>query len=197
MVRRSWLSQVQGRTVIWLFLPCSVLQHCQACLHRARVDKDILIIDRSWTPQTNIKSGSWKEVINHILNRAVFVFPSECKMLFNCSLSTQKGVQDSSRQWSSIWICHRKMGCHKGWIFVVLHWAQRGFWGEYLCCNPLMLMIMRPREFLLLLILFCLLQSWPPTFLQRLFKYIGGANDDDQKIAMTAPVVTRVTPGDG
>ena len=32
---------------------------------------------------------------------------------------------------------------------------------------------------------------------QRLFKYISGANEDEQKIEMTAPVVTRVIAGDG
>ena len=33
--------------------------------------------------------------------------------------------------------------------------------------------------------------------MQRLFKYISGANEDEQKIEMTAPVVTRVIAGDG
>ena len=33
--------------------------------------------------------------------------------------------------------------------------------------------------------------------MQRLFKYISGANADEEKIPMSVPVITRVQPGDG
>ena len=33
--------------------------------------------------------------------------------------------------------------------------------------------------------------------MQRLFDYIGGANENDDHIPMTAPVMTAVTPGQG
>lgn len=33
--------------------------------------------------------------------------------------------------------------------------------------------------------------------LQKLFKYIGGQNADGEKIAMTAPVRTKIAAGDG
>lgn len=34
-------------------------------------------------------------------------------------------------------------------------------------------------------------------YMQKLFKYIGGNNDDEQKIAMTTPVRTKIAAGDG